>query len=137
MKVITFGVFDLFHFGHLQFLTNAKALGSQLTVGVCSDALVHRYKHTKPVISQEHRLEIVSAIRYVDEVFLETKPHLEGQYVDLYGAQILAIGEDWNQSTIDQMMNSCQAKPTIKMIPRASGISSRAIKDTIITSGRF
>ena len=62
------GVFDLFHVGHLNLIRRAKERCRVLRVGVLSDELVFRFKKIKPIIPLEERMEILKAIRYVDEV---------------------------------------------------------------------
>jgi D-beta-D-heptose 7-phosphate kinase/D-beta-D-heptose 1-phosphate adenosyltransferase len=69
--VFTNGVFDLFHVGHLKVLYEASKLGDELHVGINSDASVRRLKgSTRPIYNQDHRFEIVSAIRYVNRVYI-------------------------------------------------------------------
>lgn len=65
-RVLTTGVFDLFHVGHLRSLEKAKSLGSYLIVGISNDGDVANYKRS-PIIPFEQRLELVRAIRCVDE----------------------------------------------------------------------
>ena len=67
----TTGVFDLFHIGHLNILKRAKGQCDCLIVGVMTDELVWMYKHKKPVVPFAERIEIVGALRYVDEVVAE------------------------------------------------------------------
>ncbi len=67
---LVMGVFDLFHIGHLNLIRNAKEHCTFLRVGVLSDALVEEYKGHTPVIGQAERMEIIRAMRYVDEVVL-------------------------------------------------------------------
>ena len=62
------GVFDLFHIGHLRLIERAKAECDFLRVGLLSDELVMHFKQHAPVIPLEERMQIVEAIRYVDEV---------------------------------------------------------------------
>ncbi len=62
------GVFDLFHIGHLRLIERAKEECDFLRVGLLSDELVMQYKQHAPVIPLEERMEIVAAVRYVDEV---------------------------------------------------------------------
>ena len=69
--VITFGTYDLFHYGHLRIIQRARQLGDRLVVGVSSDALNYSKKAEYPAVSQEHRMAVVKAINGVDEVFLE------------------------------------------------------------------
>jgi glycerol-3-phosphate cytidylyltransferase len=67
----TTGVFDLFHVGHLNILRRAKEQCDYLIAGVSTDEVVWEYKHKRPIIPFAERLEIVQAIRYVDEVVAE------------------------------------------------------------------
>lgn len=67
-KGFTAGVFDLFHVGHLNLLRNCKESCEYLMIGVLTDDFAAYLKGNKPYIPQEERMEIVKAIRYVDEV---------------------------------------------------------------------
>ena len=68
------GVFDLFHIGHLNLIRRAKAQCGFLRIGVLSDQVVHEFKQIYPTIPQDERMEILRALRDVDEVvLLETK----------------------------------------------------------------
>ena len=64
------GVFDLFHIGHLNLIRRAKAQCRYLRVGVLADDLVYSFKQIRPTIPQEERMEILRALRDVDEVVL-------------------------------------------------------------------
>ena len=64
------GVFDLFHIGHLNLIRRAKAQCRYLRVGVLADELVYSFKQIRPTIPQEERMEILRALRDVDEVVL-------------------------------------------------------------------
>ena len=68
-KGVIFGVFDLFHIGHVRVLQEAKKHCDHLTVCVINDAVAQEYKR-KPVINEEQRVEIAQAIRMADEVSL-------------------------------------------------------------------
>lgn len=74
MKIVgyTTGVFDLFHIGHLNILRTAKSYCDYLIVGVTTDELCFERKGKRPVISFAERAEIVSSIKFVDEVMPET-----------------------------------------------------------------
>jgi glycerol-3-phosphate cytidylyltransferase len=93
--VITFGTFDVLHVGHIRILKRAAELGDRLVVGVSADALNISKKGRAPVFSQDERLEIVSSHKFVDEVFVEESLELKRDYVEKYGADVLAMGDDW------------------------------------------
>ena len=59
---------DLFHVGHLNLLKRASRLGSKLIVGVIEDNIVYKYKGRYPIYSMSERIEIISSIRFVDNV---------------------------------------------------------------------
>ena len=89
----TAGVYDLFHIGHLNLLRNAKKHCDKLIVGVTTDELV-QYKGKKPVITLSERMEIVKAIRYVDEVVVQDDLDKVKAW-DKYHYDILFVGSDW------------------------------------------
>lgn len=93
----TTGVFDLFHIGHLNILKQAKAQCDYLIVGVSTDELVLDYKKKTPVIPFEERMEIVKAVRYVDQVVIQDnrdklKAHEKYQFNKMF------VGDDWKNN---------------------------------------
>lgn len=95
MIVITFGTYDLFHVGHLRLLRRARALGDKLVVGLSTDELNVAKKGRAPVVSYEHRKEILEAFDFVDRVFPEESLDMKSTYVERCGANVLAMGDDW------------------------------------------
>ena len=94
-RIITFGTFDLFHIGHLNILERAKEYGDYLIVGISSDQLNFTKKQKYPVCSKEHRIRIISALKCVDEVFVEESLELKASYIKKYNADVLLMGNDW------------------------------------------
>lgn len=94
----TQGVFDMFHKGHLNMLKNAKAQCDKLIVGVNSDSLVEQYKGVRPVINQNDRLDIVRAIKYVDEAYIIDTLDKRQVYMK-YRFDLVFIGDDWKGSS--------------------------------------
>ncbi|EAH6064063.1 adenylyltransferase/cytidyltransferase family protein [Campylobacter jejuni] len=94
-NVITFGTFDLFHYGHLRILERAASLGDKLIVGVSSDSLNFTKKHRYPIYSEQERLNIISSLKCVSCVFLEEALELKRDYLLKYQANILVMGDDW------------------------------------------
>lgn len=96
VKIIgyTTGVFDMFHVGHLNLLKKAKLNCDYLIVGVSSDELVNDYKNKLPVIPLEHRLEIVSELKCVDEVVIQTDRDKMKAFHKI-GFDVMFVGSDW------------------------------------------
>ena len=94
-RVITFGTFDIFHVGHLRMLSRAAELGEFLVVGVSSDELSVAKKGRRPVYSLSERMEIISALRMVNAIFVEESLELKKSYVLENRADILVMGDDW------------------------------------------
>lgn len=90
----TTGVFDLFHIGHLNILTEAKKHCDYLIVGVTTDEEVMRVKHRKPIISFEERLKIVNAIKCVDKAVPEDNTDKILAWNE-YKFNIIFKGDDW------------------------------------------
>lgn len=124
--VITFGTFDVFHVGHLRVIERAASLGDRLVVGVSADALNERKKGRAPVFSQAERLEIVAALRAVDEVFVEESLEQKRAYILRFGADVLVMGDDW-QGKFDEFEDIC----TVHYLPRTPAISTTALIEKI------
>jgi len=122
--IITFGTFDLFHKGHLRILERASAMGDRLVVGVSSDAFTYSKKQRFPIIPEESRMDIVRAIRCVDEVFSEESMELKQFYADKYKADVLVMGDDWSGS-FD--MEGCETV----YLPRTESVSTTEILEKI------
>jgi glycerol-3-phosphate cytidylyltransferase len=120
--ILTFGTYDLLHVGHVRLLSRAMELGDRLVVGVSSDHLNFMKKNKYPEFSQDERMEIVSMIKGVDEVFLEKSLELKGYYLKEYGADILVMGDDW-RGKFDHYDSICQ----VIYLPRTPSISTTAI----------
>ncbi len=128
--VITFGTFDVLHVGHVRVLTRSAALGNRLVVGVSSDALNFSKKGRNPVFSQDERVEIVSSLKVVDEVFVEESLEQKREYVLEHQADILVMGDDWS-GKFDFLSDICQ----VVYLPRTPSVSTTAIIEHISASG--
>jgi glycerol-3-phosphate cytidylyltransferase len=106
-RVMTFGTFDLFHFGHLRILQRARELGNELVVGVSSDELNLSKKQRYPIFSQDHRMAIVGEIKGVTDVFVEESLELKRQYILEHQADILVMGDDW-KGEFDELGDVCE-----------------------------
>ena len=126
--VITFGTFDVLHVGHIRVLSRARELGDRLVVGVSADALNVSKKGRAPVFSQEERLEIVGALRVVDEVFVEESLELKRDYVVEHRAAVLAMGNDW-EGKFDHLSDVCE----VVYFPRTPSVSTTGLIEHIAT----
>ena len=90
----TTGVFDMFHIGHLNILKRAKEQCEHLVVGVTTDSLCLSIKNKEPIICEEDRISIVSAIRYVDEVVKQENMDKLTAVKKLH-ADAVFVGSDW------------------------------------------
>lgn len=95
----TSGVYDLFHIGHLNILRRAKEHCDRLIVGVSTDELVREYKGHSPVIPFAERIEIVKAIRYVDEVVPQVTMDKMSAWRQLHFNRLFH-GNDWKGSSL-------------------------------------
>ena len=93
--VITFGTFDVLHYGHIRILQRAAAYGRRLVVGLSTDELSMSKKGRTPVYSYEQRKAILEAIRCVDHVFPEESLEKKEEYCREHGAELLVMGDDW------------------------------------------
>lgn len=121
--VITYGTYDLLHYGHIRLLERAKALGDYLIVGVTSDDFDKRRGKINVQQSLSERIEAVRATGLADKIIIE---EYEGQKIDdicQYGADIFAIGSDWS-GQFDYLNDLCQ----VVYLPRTEGISSTQIR---------
>ncbi|WP_114729100.1 adenylyltransferase/cytidyltransferase family protein [Vibrio cholerae] len=121
-RVITFGTFDVFHVGHINILKRAKELGNHLTVGVSSDQLNFAKKSRYPIYSQQDRVEIISSLKFVDEVFVEESLELKLDYIKKFHADILVMGDDW-AGRFDWVKTNCD----VIYLPRTPSISTTEI----------
>ena len=122
-KVITYGTYDLLHYGHIRLLERAKALGDYLIVGVTADSFDLARGKLNVEQSLMERLEAVRATGIADEIIVE---EYEGQKIDdirRYGVDIFAIGSDW-QGKFDYLKEFCE----VVYLDRTEGISSSGLR---------
>ena len=123
VKVITYGTYDLFHYGHQRLLERAKALGDYLIVGVTADDFDKARGKINVQQSLMERMDAVRATGLADEMIVE---EYEGQKIDdilRFGVDIFAIGSDW-QGKFDYLKEYCK----VVYLERTSGVSSTEIR---------
>lgn len=130
-KILTFGVYDYFHLGHLRLFKQCKEHADYLIVAVQNGEYIRRFKpDAKVLYSTDERVEILGALRIVDEVVVYDTvgiPALEKIEFD-----ILALGEDHIGSRFDEVTNWCtEHEKSIVRLKRTPGIASSRIKDEL------
>jgi len=129
-KVLTVGVYDLLHIGHVNLFRRAKALGDTLTVAVQSSEVVLKYKpEAKLIYSTEERMYMVKAIRYVDEVITY---EAVDDIVKTADFDIFVTGPDQTHEGFQRAIQWCKdnGKESV-VLPRTEGISSSWLKEQI------
>ena len=127
-KVITFGVYDLLHIGHVLLFKRAKELGDYLIVAVQDDEVIKKYKpEAEMVYSTEERLLMVGAIKYVDEVVVYKDVYHDIQIVDF---DVFAKGPDQSHEGFQNAVEWCVSNGReVVTIPRTEGISSTLLRN--------
>ncbi len=127
--VATFGVWDLFHVGHLNLLEKARNLGNKLIVGVATDKLVKGYKGKKAIISYEQRERIIKALRCVDLTVPYSNLDITELLKDL-DVDILVVGGDWGKLEGQQTYKKYMLKRgRFTILPYTEEISTTRIKE--------
>lgn len=127
-KILTFGVFDYFHLGHLRLFKQCKQHADYLVVAVQDGDFILKYKpDAKILYSTEERVEILEAVKYVDEVIVYDIVNTETlKKIDF---DILALGEDHRGARFDEVEAWCRENSKeIVRLKRTEGISSSEIK---------
>jgi len=122
-RVITYGTFDLMHYGHINLLRRAKKLGDYLIVALSTDEFNRDMKNKVCYFTYEQRKELLEAIRYVDLVIPETCWEQKMNDVDLYHVDTFVIGNDW-EGKFDFLKEKCE----VVYLPRTEEISTTKIK---------
>lgn len=125
-RVITYGTFDILHYGHVNLLRRAKALGDYLIVVLSSDEF-NKIKNKTSYYTYEQRKIILESCRYVDLVVPEYNWEQKRDDVIKYQADIFVMGDDW-QGKFDFLSDLCQ----VIYLPRTPDISTSKIKSDII-----
>lgn len=127
-RVLTFGVYDMLHIGHMLLFKRAKALGDYLIVAVQDGECILKYKPgTKMVYTTEERLYMVSTIRYVDEVVTYRDVDVDIKNIDF---DVFVVGEDQKHAGFKRAMEWCRENgKEVVVLKRTEGISSTMLRE--------
>ena len=128
-RVITYGTFDLLHYGHINLLRRARQLGDYLIVGLSTDEFNWNEKQKKCYFSYEKRKQLLEAIRYVDLVIPEENWEQKRSDVKEYHVDTFVMGDDWKGKFDFLKEEGCE----VVYLPRTPEISSSQIKEDLHT----
>ena len=124
-RILTYGTFDLLHYGHIQLLRRARALGDYLVVGLSDDGF-NAIKKKTCYFSYGQRKELLEAVRYVDLVIPESTWEQKIDDVKKYQIDCFVMGEDW-RGKFDFLKEHCE----VIYLSRTPEISTTRIKDDL------
>ncbi len=123
-RVITYGTFDLLHYGHIHLLRRAKALGDYLIVALSTDEFNRDAKQKSCYFSFEQRRALLEAVRYVDLVIPEENWEQKRTDVHTYSIDTVVMGDDWAGHFDFLREEGC----SVIYLPRTPEISTTKIK---------
>ena len=126
-RVITYGTFDLLHYGHISLLRRARGLGDYLVVALSTDEFNHNEKGKVCSFSYERRKMLLEAIRYVDLVIPEESWGQKRSDIHEYHIDTFVMGDDWEGQFDFLTEEGC----SVVYLPRTPEISSTLIKDSL------
>ena len=123
-RVLTYGTYDLLHYGHINLLRRALEQGDYLIVALSTDEFNLKEKGKKSYFTYEQRKTMLEAIRYVDLVIPETSWEQKKTDIAEYNIDVFVIGDDW-EGKFDFLQDYCD----VVYLKRTDGISSTSIKN--------
>lgn len=124
-RILTYGTYDLIHFGHINLLKRAKDLGDYLIVGLSSDEF-NKSKGKKSYFSYEKRKYMLESVKYVDEIIQESEWDQKVEDIKKYNIDIFVMGDDW-KGKFDYLEKYCK----VIYLPRTEGVSTTEIKENL------
>lgn len=132
-RVLTFGVYDYFHLGHLRLFKQCKEYGDYLIVAVQDGDYIKKYKSDVNILySTEERVEIIESLKVVDRVTVYQTVCTD--FLETIDFEVLALGEDHVGERFDKIVEWCDVNgKKVVRLKRTRGISSTIVKDRIKT----
>ena len=126
-RVLTYGTFDLLHYGHIRLLQRAKELGDYLIVALSTDEF-NNIKGKRAYHNYETRKKMLEAVRYVDLVIPEYSWDQKVDDIKKYFVDVTVMGGDWEgDERFEKLRDYCE----VVYLPRTQGISTTKIKEEL------
>jgi glycerol-3-phosphate cytidylyltransferase len=125
-RILTFGAYDIFHYGHLRIIERASTYGDELIVAVQSDELYFNETGTYPLYTQQERINIIESLDFVNEAFLQKSSKSIKEYILENNIDLLVMGCDWT-GKLDDLKDIIE----IVYLPRTPDISTSELKEKI------
>lgn len=136
LTVYTGATFDLFHAGHVEFLSRCRELsnGGEVVVALNTDEFIEAYKGKRPIMTYEERAKVVGACKYVDSVIANFDGADSRTAIEYVKPDLIVIGSDWARRDYYAQMGFDQdwldeRDISLCYVPYTQGISSTAIKE--------
>ena len=126
IRVFTDMTADLFHYGHVEFLKQARAMGDYVLVGIHSDDVLEAHKR-KPILTMKERVASVAGCRWVDEVIPNCPWRFDPAWIEKYGIDLVVHGGDYSQEQIEYYYPAPLELGIYRTIPYSMGISTTDI----------
>lgn len=119
-------VADLFHYGHVEFLQKARALGDYLLVGICADETVYANKR-KTIFTMEERMASAAGCRYVDEVLPNAPWVVHREWIEEHDIDLIVHGDDYTQEQLRKTHGVAMEMGILRTVAYTPGISTSEI----------
>lgn len=131
--ILTYGTFDVLHYGHVRLLKRAKELGDNLIVAVSTDEF-NEIKGKKSFYTYEQRKEILEAIKYVDMIIPEEDWNQKESDIKKYNVDVVVMGSDWQgDERFEKLKSLCE----VIYLPRTDNVCSTNTKEFLNNIGKI
>ncbi len=117
---------DLFHYGHVEYLKKARALGDYLLVGIHSDDILESYKR-RPILTMGERVASVAGCRYVDDVVPNAPLSIDRAWIEECNIHLVVHGDDFTQEQLERFYGIPIEMGIFRTVPYTQGISTTEI----------
>ena len=117
---------DLFHHGHVAFLKSARAFGTELIVGVCSDADVEKYKR-RPIMSLSERTFVIQACKYVDQVIPAAPAITSKTFIKEHNIDLVVATKAYSSTVLEQYYGDPLKLGILRLVEYTNNISTTEI----------